>query len=78
PYIEMGENWESDDLPIAFMFGFNPWKREHMSHFFKEYRTAYVFGQVDMQRLQTFFKKYQNKVFIIWGFKEPDGLVQYA
>ncbi|WP_433959372.1 hypothetical protein [Cytobacillus horneckiae] len=78
PYIEMGENWESDDMPIAFMFGFNPWKREHMSHFFKEYRTAYVFGQVDMQRLQTFFKKYQNKVFIIWGFKEPDGLVQYA
>ena len=48
PFIEMGENWsKTEAVPVAFMFGFNPWKREHSSKFFSEYRTAFVCGQGD-------------------------------
>lgn len=79
PFIEMGENWsKSEAMPVAFMFGFNPWKREHSSKFFSEYRTAFVFGQGDLKRLQPFIKKAGQVVFIVWGFKEPDGLTAYA
>lgn len=79
PFIEMGENWsKSEAVPVAFMFGFNPWKREHSSKFFSEYRTAFVFGQGDLKRLQPFINKASQVVFIVWGFKEPEGLTAYA
>ncbi|MEK4566280.1 hypothetical protein MKX54_16550 [Alkalihalobacillus sp. FSL R5-0424] len=78
PFQRLGENWSSEELPVAFMFGFNPWKREHMTHFFSEYRTAYVFGNGNIQRLDSYFSKYTEKVFIIWGFKEEPEIVKYA
>ncbi|SLL07915.1 Capsule polysaccharide biosynthesis protein [Mycobacteroides abscessus subsp. abscessus] len=79
PYEEVGSNWTNNsEKPIAFMFGFNPWKREHMSNFFYEYKTAYVFGSATVNRLAEYFEKYSEKVFIVWGFKEPEGLVEYA
>lgn len=53
-------------------------KREHSSKFFSEYRTAFVFGQGDLKRLQPFIKKASQVVFIVWGFKEPEGLTAYA
>ncbi|WP_426916743.1 hypothetical protein [Rossellomorea marisflavi] len=78
PFQRLGGNWNSEQHPVAFMFGFNPWKREHMSHFFTEYRTAYVFGNGDLNRLEAYFNKYEEKVFIIWGFKEEPDIVKYA
>ncbi|WP_374055177.1 hypothetical protein [Rossellomorea sp. FM04394] len=78
PFQTIGSNWDSSDKPVAFMFGFNPWKREHMSHFFNEYRTAFVFGNGNMDRLEPYFNQYEEKVFIIWGFKEEEDLIKYA
>ncbi|WP_161974920.1 capsular polysaccharide biosynthesis protein [Bacillus timonensis] len=79
PFEEVGTNWNSSEKPIAFMFGFNPWKREHISHFFPEYRTAFVFGSADLYRLSPYFSKNKNHmVFIVWGYKEPDEIREYA
>lgn len=78
PYEEIGQNWKTQDKPVAFMFGFNPWKREHMSKFFAEYRTAYVFGKANIDALKEAFDSEPEKIFIVWGFKEPEEVLAYA
>lgn len=78
PYEAIGEAWSDNEKPIAFMFGFNPWKREHTSKFFPEYRTAYVFGSANLNRFSTIFNENKDFVFIIWGFKEPTEFLEYA
>ncbi|WP_332695120.1 glycosyltransferase family 29 protein [Halalkalibacter lacteus] len=78
PYIEIGDNWADHSKPIAYMFGFNPWKRDHISHFFPEYRTAYVFGSAGVNRLKPYFKNSEDMVFIVWGFKEDEEILTYA
>ncbi|WP_160888803.1 hypothetical protein [Halobacillus litoralis] len=78
PFVKVGDNWEDESLPIAYMFGFNPWKREHMSVFFNEYRTAYVFGSADLERLLPYLVADDDKVFVVWGFKEDDEIREYA
>ena len=41
-----GLNWlKNKEYPMAIFFGFNPWKRDTYSKFFKEYRTAFVLGR---------------------------------
>ncbi|MGD6991008.1 hypothetical protein [Sutcliffiella horikoshii] len=78
PYIEIGENWSDSKKPIAYMFGFNPWKREHISSFLPEYRTAYVFGGASINRLTPFMEKGKEKVFVFWGYKEERETLKYA
>ncbi|WP_156291275.1 capsular polysaccharide export protein, LipB/KpsS family [Oceanobacillus salinisoli] len=78
PFEEIGSSWKDADKPVAFMFGFNPWKREHISNVFPEYRTAFVFGSADLDRLRPYFPKNRNMVFIVWGYKEPDEIREYA
>ncbi|WP_085991087.1 hypothetical protein [Oceanobacillus senegalensis] len=80
PFVEVGENWEDDteEKPIAYMFGFNPWKREHISRFFPEYRTAFAFGKTDLEKLLPYIIDDPHFVFIVWGFKEPDDIREYA
>lgn len=78
PYEEIGSNWNDASKPIAFMYGFNPWKREHISHIFPEYRTAFVFGSADLNRLRSYFPNDNKMVFIVWGYKEPDEIREYA
>lgn len=78
PYEMIGEAWSDSTKPLAFMFGFNPWKREHTSKFFPEYRTAYVFGSAKLDRFSEIFQENKEFVFIIWGFKEPVEFLEYA
>ncbi|TDL78970.1 capsular polysaccharide export protein, LipB/KpsS family [Peribacillus frigoritolerans] len=78
PYEMVGQAWSDSTKPLAFMFGFNPWKREHTSKFFHDYRTAYVFGSANLDRFSEIFKENKDFVFIIWGFKEPVEFLEYA
>lgn len=79
PFIELGDNWNDENKPVAYMFGFNPWKREHISKFFPEYRTAFVFGSVNIKRLKPYLNNFnQDIVFIIWGYKDSDEVTLFA
>ncbi|WP_079710621.1 capsular polysaccharide export protein, LipB/KpsS family [Paraliobacillus ryukyuensis] len=78
PYEKWGDNWHSPEKPIAFMFGFNPWKRDYISQVFKDYRTAFVYGSAGLNRLKHFFPKGKNFVFIVWSYKEETEIVNYA
>ncbi|WP_053070284.1 glycosyltransferase family 29 protein [Alkalihalobacillus pseudalcaliphilus] len=78
PFIEIGENWYQTEKPIAFMFGFNPWKRAFISKCFPEYRTAFVFGSASIDRLLYYFQSNPSHLFVVWGYKESEEVHHYA
>lgn len=72
PIELVGSNWvERNDLPIALCFGFNPWKRQVVSTYLNEYRTAFVLGNASFIRVQREFLSTLSqdmKVnFVFWG-----------
>lgn len=79
----VGSNWlEGSDLPIAILYGFNPWKREIISAYLPEYRTAFVQGKSSFSRVKKNFINHlsddEEFVFIGWGKKLPKSFVFYA
>lgn len=78
PYIEIGENWDNQENPIAFMFGFDSWKRERISKFFPEYRTAFMFGKANFSRLIPFLRDLTDVVFVVWSYSESTEVSKYA
>lgn len=78
PIEFVGYNWKSKDkLPIAVLFGFNPWKRQVVSAYLSQYKTAFVFGNasLNMNKVRTTFLNNlppdQEVIFIGWGSKFP-------
>lgn len=77
PLEFVGLNWDkTEKLPVALLFGFNPWKREVLSAFFSDYRTAFVKGKVTFHMYLRVYKHFikkmpadQNYVFVVWGNK---------
>lgn len=76
PIDFVGNNWkEGKELPIAVLFGFNPWKRQIISTYLNEYKTAFVLGNSSFSRVEKQFLSEltpgQEVVFVGWGNKMP-------
>ena len=67
-----GEAWGTDK-PIAIMIGFNAWKREYVSSFLPEYRTAYVKNSIPIDLLSRFIQENEVECFISWSYKDKDS-----
>jgi capsular polysaccharide export protein len=75
----IGENWISDDQkPIAFLWGFHAWKREYVSSYLKEYRTAYSNTKRSWTSEQAALRKVKKAVFIFWGMTGNPSVISYA
>lgn len=77
PLEFIGENWENDNVTdIAIFIGFNPWKREFISDYLNIYKTAFLVGKVNPEkiyRLQASFLTYHKNdriTFFVWGKKD--------
>ncbi|MGY0585792.1 MAG: capsular polysaccharide export protein, LipB/KpsS family [Paraglaciecola chathamensis] len=79
-----GTNWrDKKELPVAVLFGFNPWKRQMISEYLKdEYRTAFVLGNASFRRLKAKFLEElpedQEYCFIAWGTKLPKKVARFS
>jgi hypothetical protein len=74
-----GLNWlKNKHYPVAIFFGFNSWKRDIFSRFFKEYRAAFVIGNNSLSiPALLFFREIGNDFVIIkWGRRRLPYLVR--
>lgn len=75
----VGENWLAHEgKPIAVMIGFNPWKREFVSKYLPEYRTAYARGQSSGKQLERLCESVDGLSFIVWGMNSEPELEDLA
>lgn len=82
PVELVGYDWKSpESMPIAVLFGFNPWKRQVVGAYLKGYKTAFVLGGASFRRLESKFLNQlpsdQEIVFISWGMKLPSSARRY-
>jgi hypothetical protein len=78
PVEFVGDNWKhKKELPIAVLFGFNPWKRQVTSTYLSEYRTAFALGNSSFRRVKNNFLNLlppdEKITFVAWGRKLPIG-----
>lgn len=82
PFELIGENWFKEEaLPIAILWGFNPWKRPYMQAFFPEHKLAFVRGGRSFIHLKKFVDRlpnHQSLLFVAWGTKMPLYGSRYA
>ncbi len=82
PIEFIGENWKHNkELPIAVLFGFNPWKRKVISTYLSDYRTAFALGNSSFSRIKNNYLNLLSSdekiTFIGWGRKLPIGAKFY-
>ena len=79
PVEIIGENWISNSESkkgVALLVGFNPWKRDVVSHYLSDYKTAFLMGKPTIQKLnrleKTFIKQISDEklTIFIWGKKD--------
>ena len=79
PVELIGENWISNSKSgkgIALLIGFNPWKREVVSHYLDDYKTAFLMGTPTIGKLNRLEKTFINQIsdeeltIFIWGKKD--------
>lgn len=86
PINFVGENWLlKEKKNVAVFFGFNPWKREVASAFFKDFNSAFVYGKINFSKFFLIINKFINKIptdqkiiFVVWGSKIPSWASIYA
>ncbi len=66
------------DKPIAFAFRINHWKRDFIEKNYPQYEWHFVPFKKTPQSLDSKIKSAKNRVFIIWGYNELEGTVEYA
>lgn len=79
-----GHNWESETVTqLAILVGFNPWKRDVISAYLKNYKTAYLMGKPTFFKLKRFDDNFIKKIdekkitFFIWGKKDDFYFKRY-
>ena len=82
PVDFVGINWKSDKkMPVAILFGFNPWKRQVVSSYLDQYKTAFCLGNASFSRIKKQFINNlppdQEFIFFGWGRKLPWRVVVY-
>jgi len=68
----IGENWldpKAEQLPIALLWGFMPWKRDFMARYLREYRTAFS-RNPNAVGLEAVYRTQRDVVVVFWGKKE--------
>lgn len=82
PFDLVGDNWFKDEaLPVAILWGFNPWKRPYMQAFFPGHKLAFVRGGRSFMRLRMFVERlpaHRELLFVAWGTKLPKYASRYA
>ena len=63
---------------VAFAFKINHWKREFIEKNYPEYYWHFVPFKKSVESLDQKIQKIKDKVFIIWGYNELAGTVEYA
>lgn len=75
----VGGNWgEAIGKPIAIMVGFNPWKRQFISDYLPEYRTAFIRGKTSWYRIKAVLDEFEGLCFVVWGMTESEEIRRYA
>ncbi|MDX1941147.1 MAG: hypothetical protein SFU99_11380 [Saprospiraceae bacterium] len=80
--ICIGYKDKQNSKPTALMFRFNDWKT-FMYDYMPQYNCVFMplRNKVKNLNVRHYIKEieqYKNKTFFIWGYKEPEGLVDYA
>lgn len=82
PFDLVGENWySSEDLPVAILWGFAPWKRPHIQHYFPQHKLLFVRGArlyLNLEKFIQYIPKNKSICFVGWGLKLPSYAVRYA
>lgn len=80
-----GGNWESDTInQLAVLVGFNPWKRDMVSAYLEDYKTAYLMGKPTFSKLKRFDDNFVKQIndkeltFFIWGKKDDFYFKRYV
>lgn len=83
PVELIGDNWISDSKSgkgVALLIGFNPWKRDTVSHYLNDYKTAFLMGKPTIDKLnrleKTFIKQVADErlTIFIWGKKDSQKI----
>lgn len=77
----IGNNWLEngpDAKPIAILIGFNPWKRDFVSRYLREYRTAYPHSSMSWETQDCPLNQHSDLAFIVWGMSESDAVNAYV
>jgi capsule polysaccharide export protein KpsC/LpsZ len=78
PQFQMYGDWSNETKPVAFMFGFNRWKWDCVSHYLPDYRLVYCPMKWKLKTVQPHLDNEPNKVIVCWSYKGPDGIEDYA
>ncbi|WP_237417264.1 capsular polysaccharide export protein, LipB/KpsS family [Halobacillus litoralis] len=65
---------EKGEKPTAFLFYFSNWKHSYIHTFIPEYKIKYIPAEVHPKWITPVLKRYPNKVFIVWGYKDKEYL----
>ena len=63
---------------IVFAFRINDWKRDFIRSVYPEYNWYFVPFKKTPRDIDREIKSATNKVFVVWGYNELDGTVDYA
>ncbi|MDQ2185027.1 hypothetical protein RBI13_07455 [Alcaligenaceae bacterium A4P071] len=79
-YDLVGANWgdHDNDRPIAFLWGFNPWKRQFVSEYLPQFRCAFARAKTSWSKQRVGLESQSNKVLIFWGVSERPEVAAYA
>lgn len=69
---------QKSEKPIAFAIGFSKWKHDHTRLYLKDYQVEFVPDNLSVNKTIREVEKFKDKVFVVWGYKEPVRLKKYA
>lgn len=69
---------QKTDKSVAFLFGVSPWKYSYIKTFLSEYNVRFIEDKENYHVIINEVEKYQNRVFIAWGYKDRPRIIRYA
>jgi capsular polysaccharide export protein len=66
------------DKPAAFVFKVSKWKQKFMPSFLPEFDVKFIPAELMLFLLTPILKRFERKVFIIWGFGGDEKIITYA
>ncbi|RBW68899.1 hypothetical protein [Bacillus taeanensis] len=66
------------DKPVALLVGFSKWKYDFIQAYLQEYDVIFVKDSENVDRVVNLAEKYQDRVIMVWGYKDSLKLKKYA
>ena len=75
----IGNNWiDGTDKLVLVLFGFNPWKRNFVSEYLSDYRTAYVRGNTSSKTVFAALEEKSVEALVVWGRYSKIDVADYS